>query len=84
MRGHLRQQMTERGLDISDLARRCGVSPSGMNRILWGGRGVGLGLVVRIARNLHINPTRLLLEEAPERFRDDAQAPEPSVLKKKK
>lgn len=71
IRGHLRQQMHDRRINIAELARRVGSDDGNMTRILNGDRGIGLGLTLRIIRGLKLNATRLLEEDAPERF-DDA------------
>jgi transcriptional regulator with XRE-family HTH domain len=76
IRGHLRQQMMERGISRVELARRLGCNAGNLTRILHGQVVPGLGLVVRICRALKVTPTRLLEEDAPPAF-NDAHAPVP-------
>jgi transcriptional regulator with XRE-family HTH domain len=71
IRAHLRQQMTERGITIAELARRIHTNDGNVNRILKGGRGLGLGIALRICRGLKITGTRLLEEDPPSKFSDD-------------
>lgn len=73
VRAHLRQQMEERHISRAELARRIGSDDGNMTRLLNGTRGVGLGLVVRICRELSITPTRLLLEDPQPKYWDSGQ-----------
>lgn len=73
IRGHLRQQMAERGITQTELARRIGRDNGDIVRLLDGSRGIrSLGLVLRICRALKITPTRLLEENADPQYRDKA------------
>lgn len=72
IRGHLRQQMQERGITQTELARRIGRDDGDITRLLSGERGIrSLGLVLRICRTLQITATRLLEEDPPEEFSDE-------------
>lgn len=71
IRAHLRQQMSERGIDRAEMARRIGASPSNVTRILQGERIPSAGQILRICRGLKINPTRLIEEDPPAAFRDE-------------
>jgi plasmid maintenance system antidote protein VapI len=70
IRAHLRQQMLERRINIAELARRIRTNDGNVNRILQGGRGLGLGIAIRICRGLQITPTRLLEEDPPKKYWD--------------
>lgn len=71
IRGHIRQQMKERGINQAELARRIGTTEATASRILSGHRGIGVGMALKIARGLHITPSRLLEEDAPAEFADE-------------
>lgn len=71
IRAHLRQQMHERGIHQTELARRIGCDDGNIKRVLEGSRSVGLGQVLRICRGLKITATKLLEEDPPERFSDE-------------
>jgi len=70
IRAHLRQQMEERHITIAELARRIRTDDGNVNRILKGGRGLGLGIALRICRGLKITASRLLEEDPPARYSD--------------
>lgn len=72
IRAHLRQQMAERRITQTELARRIGRDDGDITRLLSGERGIrSLGLVLRICRVLKISATRLLEEDPPREFWDD-------------
>lgn len=74
IRAHLRHQMAERRITATELARRIKADDGNITRILGGTRGVkSLGQVLRICRGLGLTATRLLEEDAPPQYRDDAQ-----------
>lgn len=75
IRAHLREQMKERRINIAELARRLKTDDGNLNRILKGGRGLGLGLALRICRNLKIRGTMLLEENPKPEYWDDLWAP---------
>jgi plasmid maintenance system antidote protein VapI len=60
---HLAVYMTKHDLNENRLAALLGVNRSTVNRLLSGERGIGLGLALRIARRLLIDPHELLLRE---------------------
>ena len=60
---HLAVYMEKHDLSESDLADRLDVNRSTINRLRHGKRGLGLGLALRIARKLLIDPSELLLQE---------------------
>ena len=60
---HLVAYMARHKLNETQLATELGVDRSTVNRMLSGKRGIGLGLAVRIARRLLIDPHDLLLRE---------------------
>jgi transcriptional regulator with XRE-family HTH domain len=70
VRGHLRQQMAERGLNQSALAKRLGLSRQALSQLLTGERGIGVGTILRVSGALHITPTRLMEEDPDPRFAD--------------
>src|SRR5215813_10547604 len=58
----LKEAMEDRGLSARALARRVGISPSYITRVLAGERTPPVdGVVEKIARALDLNPNRLLL-----------------------
>ena len=73
-RGHLRQQMEDRDISMTELARRMDSDNGNMSRILNGERVPTIGMILRACRVLRMNPTRVLEEDAPVRF-DDAHNP---------
>ena len=60
---HLAVYMAKHNLTESKLAALLGVNRSTVNRLLAGERGIGLGLALRVARRLLIDPHELLLRE---------------------
>jgi transcriptional regulator with XRE-family HTH domain len=72
IRAHLRQQMEDRAITPTELARRIGADDGNITRILSGERGIkSLGQVWRICDGLKITPTRLLTEDPPSKYWDD-------------
>ncbi len=77
IRAHLRQQMKERGITQTELARRIGADDGNIKRILSGERGIkSLGQVKRICSALKLTPTRLFEEDPPKKFWDESQKAE--------
>ena len=68
IRAHLRQQMQDREIHQTELARIAGIDNGNIKRILSGERGAGLGVVLRICDALKITPTRLLEQDPPDEF----------------
>lgn len=60
---HVAVYMEKHKLTESELADRLDVNRSTVNRLRSGKRGIGLGLALRVARRLLIDPSDLLLEE---------------------
>ena len=60
---HLAVYKSRHELNDAKLAQLLGIDRSTVHRLLSGQRGVGLGLAVRIARRLLIDPHELLLRE---------------------
>lgn len=52
----LEMELQKRGWSISDLARRAGVKPASLSRILSGTRGIGPDMAVSIANALKLPP----------------------------
>jgi transcriptional regulator with XRE-family HTH domain len=73
VRGHLRQQIRERGITKAELARRLRSDDGNLTRILQGERVPTVGLVLRICRVLRLSPTRVLEEDAPTQYLDQNQ-----------
>jgi transcriptional regulator with XRE-family HTH domain len=83
IRGHLRQQVAERKITPTELARRIRADSGNITRILAGTRGIkSLGQVLRICRGLGITATRLLEEDAAPEYRDESQSPDGEYAKK--
>lgn len=70
IRGHLRQQMAERGINRAELARRIKADDGQLTRLLNGTRVPGAGQILRICRGLRLSATRLLEEEPAAKYRE--------------
>ena len=55
--------MAKRSWDQSRLAAELGINKGTVSRLLSGGRGIGVGLAVRISRRLLIDPYSLFMED---------------------
>lgn len=69
IRGWVRHEMDERGINQTALAKRIGMHQGHLSHVLKGDRGVGLVLAVRIHRALAIPYVRLLEEDPPDKQR---------------
>jgi transcriptional regulator with XRE-family HTH domain len=74
-RGHLRQQMSERAISRTELARRLDSDSGNLTRILNGERVPTIGMVLRACRVLRLSPTRVLEESPPPTFDDTHNPP---------
>lgn len=70
IRGHLRQQMAERGISKAELSRRIQADDGQVTRLLNGSRVPGVGQVLRICRGLKISASRLLEEDPAPRYQE--------------
>ena len=59
----MRKVMERRGWDQSRLAEELEINKATVSRMLSGGRGVGVGLALRISRRLLIDPYALLFTD---------------------
>lgn len=85
IRAHLRQQVKERNITPTELARRIGADDGNITRILKGTRGIkSLGQVLRICREMKLTATRLLEEDPPLQYRDEAQPVEDHSSKRRR
>ena len=65
---HLRKKRLEMGVSKRELARRIGIDPPSLVKILNATRNVGTAVLVKIHRNLHIDMNDLVDFDPPRKF----------------